>query len=93
MELDFLVNVPIALMAIIGGLLFVPTSKDPATPAVDVLGLVLSTVGITLLVYAIIEAPADGWTMPHLAELIRRCCFTTFAWWNNADPTQGSTYP
>src|SRR5262249_9928739 len=57
----FMVNVPVAAMAIIGGRLFVPTSRDPATPPVDVLGLILSTVGVTAVVYTIIEAPNYGW--------------------------------
>ena len=31
----FLVNMPIAALAIIGGWLFIPTSRDPATPPID----------------------------------------------------------
>src|SRR5690242_18129052 len=58
----FLVNIPVAVLAIVGGILFVPTSRDPAAPRVDVPGLVLSAVGITALVYTVIEAPAWGWT-------------------------------
>jgi EmrB/QacA subfamily drug resistance transporter len=58
----FMVNIPIAALAIIGGLLFVPTSRDPAAPRVDVPGLVLSAAGITTLVYTVIEAPTWGWT-------------------------------
>ena len=61
----FLVNVPIAAVAIVGGLLFVPTSRDPAAPPVDVPGLVLSAIGVTALVYTIIEAPNVGWTNWH----------------------------
>jgi predicted MFS family arabinose efflux permease len=57
----FLVNVPVAIAAVIGALLFVPTSRDPATPPVDVVGLLLSAVGLILLVYTIIEAPTVGW--------------------------------
>jgi EmrB/QacA subfamily drug resistance transporter len=57
----FLVNVPIAAVAIIGGVLFVPTSRDPAAPRVDLGGLVLSSVGVTALVYTVIEAPNWGW--------------------------------
>ena len=56
----FLVNVPIAAVAIVGGMLFVPTSRDPAAPRVDVPGLILSAVGVTALVYTVIEAPALG---------------------------------
>src|SRR3984885_9999827 len=38
----FLVNVPIAALAMVGGILFVPTSRDPAAPPLDIPGLVLS---------------------------------------------------
>lgn len=58
----FMVNIPIAALAIIGGTLFVPTSRDPAAPRVDVPGLILSAIGITTLVYTVIEAPTWGWT-------------------------------
>lgn len=58
----FLVNVPTAVVAIAGGTLFVPTSRDPATPPVDVPGLLLSAVGVTTLIYTIIEAPSWGWS-------------------------------
>jgi EmrB/QacA subfamily drug resistance transporter len=58
----FMVNIPIAALAIIGGRLFVPTSRDPAAPRVDYGGLILSAVGITALVYTVIEAPTWGWT-------------------------------
>lgn len=58
----FLVNVPVALAAIIGGILFVPTSRDPAAPRTDLPGLILSAAGVTALVYTVIEAPTWGWT-------------------------------
>jgi EmrB/QacA subfamily drug resistance transporter len=57
----FWVNVPVAAAAIVGGWLFVPTSRDPATPPVDVGGLILSSIGVTALVYTVIEAPDWGW--------------------------------
>jgi EmrB/QacA subfamily drug resistance transporter len=63
----FLVNVPIAVAAIVGGVLFVPTSRDPAAPRVDVPGLILSSIGITALVYTVIEAPNWGWGSVHTA--------------------------
>jgi len=57
----FLVNVPIAALAIVGGLLFVPTSRDLAAPPVDIPGLILSAIGITALIYTVIGAPSWGW--------------------------------
>jgi EmrB/QacA subfamily drug resistance transporter len=39
----------------------VPTSRDPATPPVDWLGLALSTAGMGLLVFGVIQAPGWSW--------------------------------
>ncbi|WP_308207125.1 MFS transporter [Mycobacterium szulgai] len=58
----FWVNVPIAGLALVGALLFVPTSKDPERVPIDFAGLALSAIGITLLTYTIIEAPEIGWS-------------------------------
>jgi EmrB/QacA subfamily drug resistance transporter len=58
----FVAMAPVAAVTFVGGVLFVPTSRDPATPPLDVVGLVLSTLAIGTLVYTIIEAPERGWT-------------------------------
>jgi EmrB/QacA subfamily drug resistance transporter len=58
----FLVNVPIAALAIVGGIVFVPTSRDPAAPRIDIPGLLLSAIGITAMIYTVIGAPGWGWT-------------------------------
>jgi EmrB/QacA subfamily drug resistance transporter len=57
----FLFMVPIA--AVVGLLVAwgVPTSRDPRTPAVDWRGFALSTAGMSLIVYGIIQAPGWGW--------------------------------
>ena len=57
----FLVNIPIVIFGLIAGVLIIPTSKDPSAPRLDPIGAVLSIVGLTALLYAIIEAPSDGW--------------------------------
>jgi EmrB/QacA subfamily drug resistance transporter len=58
----FLVNVPFALAALLLGIRFVPESRDPRPGAFDVPGAALSIVGLSGLLYAIIEAPDKGWT-------------------------------
>ena len=58
----FLVNLPVAAVAILAGWLLVPSSRDPEAGRMDWLGLVLSALGIGLVVWAIIEAPHLGWT-------------------------------
>jgi EmrB/QacA subfamily drug resistance transporter len=79
----FLVNVPVAAMAIVGGTLFVPTSRDPAAPKVDVPGLIMSCVGVTALVYTVIEAPTWGWGSARTAVGfgIAIVVLATFAGW------------
>jgi EmrB/QacA subfamily drug resistance transporter len=59
----FLVNVPVVVVAVVLGQLYVPTSRDPAAPRVDIPGAVLSIAGLVALVWAIIEG-AHGWTDP-----------------------------
>jgi MFS transporter, DHA2 family, multidrug resistance protein len=61
----FLVNVPVVLVALVLGQLFVPTSRDPAAPPIDVPGALLSIAGLVALVWAIIEGPG-GWTDPEI---------------------------
>jgi EmrB/QacA subfamily drug resistance transporter len=58
----FLVNVPFAALALLLGIRYVPESRDPRPGAFDLLGAALSTAGLSLLVYGIIEAPGRGWT-------------------------------
>jgi EmrB/QacA subfamily drug resistance transporter len=58
----FLVNVPLCVVAIAFGATIVPESRDPAAPRIDWPGAGLSSVGLTALVWAVITAPADGWT-------------------------------
>ena len=60
----FLVNIPFVAAALLAGRRLVPESRDPAAPRLDILGSVLSTAGLTALVWGIIEAPASGWTSP-----------------------------
>ncbi|PWN02672.1 MFS transporter [Nocardioides silvaticus] len=57
----FLALVPLALVA--AGLAFalVPESRDPAVPALDKRGLLISTAMLGTLVYTVIEAPEHGW--------------------------------
>ncbi len=57
----FLVNVPIVIVALIASSAIVPSSKNPDAPPLDLVGTVLSIVGLVALLYAIIEAPSYGW--------------------------------
>ena len=58
----FLVNLPLAAVALIAGWRLIPNSKDPNTGKLDRVGLVLSALGVGLVIWSIIEGPAKGWT-------------------------------
>ncbi len=65
-ELDwrwvFLVNVPIALAAVVVGRGLLVERRDPEPgPAPDVLGAALLAVAVAALTWAIVEAPDHGW--------------------------------
>ncbi|HZX38887.1 MAG TPA: MFS transporter [Streptomyces sp.] len=69
----FLINIPVAAIGLCAVVALVPESKavfsrgtTPGPPMQgdrpDLLGALLSTVGMTAVVYAIISGPAHGWT-------------------------------
>ena len=78
----FLVNVPIALIALVLGWFFVPESRDPDARSLDLPGAALSIGAVGALVYGIIEAPSQGWTDPGilLAFAIAAALGALFAW-------------
>ncbi|GII55212.1 MFS transporter [Planotetraspora thailandica] len=56
----FLLNVPIAVVAIVAAFVLMPESKGEFRP-VDPVGVVLSVIGMGALVYAVVSAPAGDW--------------------------------
>ncbi len=48
------------IVAVVAVVIIVPNSKDPTQPKLDVLGTVLSTIGLVALLYGIIEGPTAG---------------------------------
>ncbi len=62
----FLVNVPVAIVALVLGHFLIPNSKDPAAPKLDFVGSLASIVGLSLVLWAIIEVPAKGWSDPRV---------------------------
>ncbi|MEX0666220.1 MAG: MFS transporter [Acidimicrobiia bacterium] len=58
----FLVNLPIVVIGLLAGVFLIPDSRDPSARRLDPVGAVLSIVGLSTLLYAVIEAPTKGWT-------------------------------
>ncbi|MGH3083683.1 MAG: MFS transporter, partial [Gaiellaceae bacterium] len=79
----FLVNVPFAAAALALGIRYVPESRDPSPGSFDLRGAALSTAGFSVLVYAIIKAPEQGWTSGLvLGSLVASgVLLAGFVWW------------
>ncbi|MGW7261708.1 MFS transporter [Streptomyces sp. NPDC054834] len=57
----FLINVPVAVVAIVGALVLVPPSKAGHHGRIDYVGGLLSVIWTGSLIYMIIEGPHFGW--------------------------------
>ncbi|POM27345.1 Multidrug resistance protein stp [Actinomadura rubteroloni] len=57
----FWVNVPIAVTAVFLAWWLVPESRAPGRMSLDLLGAALSALGLTALVWAVVEGPDRGW--------------------------------
>ncbi|MGA6154258.1 MFS transporter [Stenotrophomonas sp. NPDC087984] len=60
----FLINIPVVSVALFGVVRLVPRTRAPDGRGLDPFGTVLVTAGMTGLVWALIEAPAYGYTAP-----------------------------
>ena len=58
----FLVNIPITVIALVLGAIYLPKSRDPNPHRIDYPGLLLSIAAVGLLVFTVIEGPHRGWT-------------------------------
>nr|WP_042387981.1 MFS transporter [Streptacidiphilus melanogenes] len=58
----FVVNLPVCVLGLLAVARYVPESKDPQGERPDLLGALLSIVGLVAVVYAIIQGPGYGWT-------------------------------
>lgn len=57
----FTINLPVIAAALVFGALVLPESHERLHGRIDIFGGVLSAVGISVLVWTIIEAPQRGW--------------------------------
>jgi EmrB/QacA subfamily drug resistance transporter len=64
----FLINVPLAIIAIIGGYFFVSNSRDEHAPSIDLPGIVLSIIGLVALTFGIISIGEVGWSDPSVIK-------------------------
>lgn len=84
----FLVNIPVAMLALIAVVKLVPESKNPSGDRPDLLGALLSTIGMASVVFAIITGPVHGWTAPRtlLSAAVGVAFLAAFALWERHVP-------
>jgi DHA2 family multidrug resistance protein-like MFS transporter len=60
----FLINVPVIAVALVAVALLMPESRSAQRARIDYVGVVLSSLGLTVLSYGLIEAGQKGWGQP-----------------------------
>ncbi|MEU0072916.1 MFS transporter [Streptomyces sp. NPDC006332] len=83
----FLINVPIAVLAVFGALALVPPSKAQGMGRIDYAGSLLSIVTVGSLIFAAIEGPHFGWGAgPVTAAVVAGVGLVAFAAWELRHP-------
>lgn len=79
----FTVNIPFIVVALGFGLVVVPRSRSNDGSALDPLGAVLSAIGLSTLVFALIEGPNYGWLSPTTLAIggAGLAVLAIFVWW------------
>src|SRR6478736_306248 len=60
----FLINVPVAAIAVAAVAVLMPESRSEQRPRLDVAGMLVSAAGLAALTYGVIKAGQDGWGDP-----------------------------
>ena len=81
----FLMNVPVVLIGLVAVIAFVPQSRSERRPSIDVLGVALSSAGLAVLMYGLVEAGDYGWgssdaIVPSLVGLSTLAVFVAWEW-------------
>ena len=78
-----LVNVPFVIGIIVAVVAFAPDSRDDTKSPLDPTGAALSLVGVSSLIFAIIQGPEDGWTSGRVlaAFIVAAISFVAFVAW------------
>jgi len=76
---------PVAALGLLLAAVAVPKSRDNRKHAIDLPGLVLSTVTMAIVVYTIIEAPTHGWLAGRSVAgwVTSAVLATVFVWWES----------
>ena len=81
----FYLNLPIVIICLFGVTRVVPESKDTSAPKPDLLGVLLSMVGLMALIFGVIRAGESGWTsqVVLISVGVAVVFLSAFIWWEN----------
>ncbi|MEU5419030.1 MFS transporter [Streptomyces sp. NPDC001407] len=84
----FLINIPVVLLGLVAAWRLVPESRNPAGHRPDLTGALLSTVGMSAVVFAVVSGPEHGWgtarvVLPALGGVL---VLGAFALWESRVP-------
>ncbi|WP_433473651.1 MFS transporter [Spirillospora sp. CA-142024] len=81
----FVFNAVLAILALVTAALLTTTSRDPNAAPLDVPGAAFSVVGVTALVFAIVEGPERGWSDAVVVAgfVVAAVGIVLFAWWES----------
>ncbi|MEV5849152.1 MFS transporter [Streptomyces sp. NPDC051985] len=84
----FLINLPVAALALAAVVVLVPESRNLQGDRPDLLGALLSTIGMAALVFAIISGPEHGWTSARVlvTAAVAVLALGAFAYWESRIP-------
>ncbi|MBD9734335.1 MFS transporter [Streptomyces sp. H28] len=84
----FLVNLPVVALGLVAVVALVPESRNRQGDRPDLLGALLSTIGMSALVYAIISGPEHGWSSGRVLATATAAVLVlgVFAYWESRVP-------
>ncbi|MEV4615547.1 MFS transporter [Kitasatospora sp. NPDC049258] len=86
----FLINIPLGLFAIAGGLAFLPEWKSARTVRLDLAGALLAALGSALIVFPLVQGREHDWPAWAFALIgLSIAVFAFFAWFENRKSNRG----
>lgn len=80
----FLINLPLGLLALLGGVRFLPESRSPQPPRLDLIGVVLAALASLLIVYPLVQGRELGWPAWTFASVAAAVAvFAFFGWYES----------
>jgi EmrB/QacA subfamily drug resistance transporter len=87
----FLINLPLGLLAVLGGLVFLPETRAARPPRLDLVGVVLAGLASLLIVYPLVQGRELGWPAWAFAMIATAVAvFGLFGWYESRKQRSGA---